>query len=740
MGGEGPYIQFDPNLLDSWAKHTGLPKLDGEQLEAVYRRAQKYLLMKKNQLVSDGWGEVMDFDPQAVLFVLEKDEQTRYGGTLEVKIPTQMSFLFDPSQTGTWAKMFTASFDARRRDGELRIDPPSPLADIFYLMQIICPGLLLIIRMDEIDDYGEITRLQGPPSVDWVRENENWLADVFGRASYDEILKASKGERAYRVERDPYLYERESSPLDDLDYTACDKGSSPLKGQVPDFPNNAQQQQPPPSYGSVVNPQAGQSTRPHLQVHTSHPSGQPHPPAGSSYQHVMVPPTPHYPELDRQQTNSARKRFCEAFLFAILIYVLAAILFGSMFDRSARRNEWEDSQLDGVRDDLPTGTSVDRCVAAQKQVGFTSNITASSYPYPGAAHASFKFPVDSEALLLAARGGLSNGQVRITSGDGDADNDNAKVDVTIRYFHDEVLSNVKLCTIKRERGEVGLAILTPRWWPIRRREDNIYVDLHLSLPKSRNSGGLTIKRLETDLPNYSHHFSDLLQRVHFKNLILRSSNQVVLAKSLGVENAKITASNGGIDLENVQAQHLEAHTSNGPITGHYSSTGSLRLKTDNSVIRVNVDMTATGSSDGKVYLETSNGPVEANVKFHPFDKKTPGNFTFDAITTNGGLRLDVQDMPLDSQLEMNARTTNGLAHVWLPAPYEGSFVLETSNLTPQVNAAKKRDPWGKGRSRKVEQWRRNREMAGSVYWGEKKKAEKSTLTVSTSNAPVTLDL
>ncbi|KAG7091216.1 hypothetical protein E1B28_010267 [Marasmius oreades] len=503
-----------------------------------------------------------------------------------------------------------------------------------------------------------------------------------------------------------------------------DTPTSPLKspGQALDASDGQQ----PPSYGAAVN-QPGRST--------PYPaSAQPYDSAGYSYQHVVQPPL-HYPELVPPQRESAAKRFWKAFLVAILIWALVTMLFGSIFDISVRKHghEW----LDDAQDDLPAGVSVDRCVGVQVQKN-------SIYPSPDTAYAAFEFPVSSEALLVVARGSLSNGRFRVTGGAGSRSSTLAKLEVSVRFYRMDVLSKAKICTIQRKDGEVGVAILTPRWSPDWGHESKLYFDIKLSFPGSSGSArGLNVKRLETDLPNFSHDIDHSLENVYFEDIVLKGNNGYILAESLAARNAKIITGNAPITLMTIAAENIDVETSNGAINGHYIANGSLKLETSNSPIKVDVDLSAPIRKIGELYLRTSNSHITADVNFHSFDKDTgkDSDFTLDAKSSNGGMSLNVKDMPLDSRLSMNAKTSNGVVNVWLPPMYEGSFDLRTSfPMSPTVYVEEKDDPWRKGRSRKMERWSNtNRESTGDVYWGEKKDG-KSSLTVRTSNAPVTLYL
>jgi hypothetical protein len=129
------------------------------------------------------------------------------SGQLRIFLPISFqSFLHMPDHQ-RWSKLFTDSrvFDARRPtrgDNDLFIDGPSPLSDMFYLLQIIYPGMLLIYRIDEIDDVGENETIRALPRKDWVQQHDILLKDVLGGAEkYDNILQAAgDSSRSFRSE------------------------------------------------------------------------------------------------------------------------------------------------------------------------------------------------------------------------------------------------------------------------------------------------------------------------------------------------------------------------------------------------------------------------------------------------------------------------------------------------------------------------------------------------------------
>lgn len=81
-----------------------------------------------------------------------------------------------------WQEMFRgAVFNPKRLHGSndtLFIDSPGPVADIFYLFQILAPGMLVIIGTDHTDFLASGTA-RGLPSEEWLKEHQSVLEQTF---------------------------------------------------------------------------------------------------------------------------------------------------------------------------------------------------------------------------------------------------------------------------------------------------------------------------------------------------------------------------------------------------------------------------------------------------------------------------------------------------------------------------------------------------------------------------------
>ena len=139
-----------------------------------------------------------------------------------------------------WQEMFEHGwlFNARRHGSNttLFIDSPGPVADIFYLLQILAPGMLLIVRVDEYDDICENETARVLPSEEWLKKHQSVLGDVLGNNQRFELLSNAAADFAKSFRRETivdYLHPESNWNDDDnyytnawgsryfKDYTAC---------------------------------------------------------------------------------------------------------------------------------------------------------------------------------------------------------------------------------------------------------------------------------------------------------------------------------------------------------------------------------------------------------------------------------------------------------------------------------------------------------------------------------------
>ena len=81
-----------------------------------------------------------------------------------------------------------------RNNRTLFIDSLTPISDIFYLLQILAPGMLLIVRVDEFDEIGEEETARALPSAEWVQSHESDLREVLGSEQRYQFLVAAAGD------------------------------------------------------------------------------------------------------------------------------------------------------------------------------------------------------------------------------------------------------------------------------------------------------------------------------------------------------------------------------------------------------------------------------------------------------------------------------------------------------------------------------------------------------------------
>ncbi|KAJ7033399.1 hypothetical protein C8F04DRAFT_1104620 [Mycena alexandri] len=446
---------------------------------------------------------------------------------------------------------------------------------------------------------------------------------------------------------------------------------------------------------------------------------------------AQVPYTAVYQPIHAQQREgeSAGKRFFKAFLVALGIWFLVSALVGSVVDDRAL----------GYHDyPIPGDVETENCVTEWK--GQTIPSPFSSFPY--SASTTFDFALPSETLLLISKGQLSSGNLKIKT--STKITDAVQVKVTVHYHTTAVRDSAKICMIGRQKDEAGVGIFTPTYWRRRSRTDFLFFDVELTLPHSTSTQ--YINALSTDVNNFSHDV-ETLKNVFFGHVSLTASNGKILTQDVTAETITFTTSNAVI-TSSLVALDAKVRSSNGHINGHYAVTNSLDLHTTNGAIKVAAILNVSDTETPKtVSMTTSNGVLDAQINLGTSNGK-PGSFRVITTTTNSGLTTHIDSAPLDSVLNVDARTSNGRAYLGLPSTYEGKFSAATSNGKLAVSGANPNEPDPAckgdskctGRQRTTETSTVNKRLVvGSVYW-DKKNAARGKASVTTSNSAVTLSL
>lgn len=145
---------------------------------------------------------------------------------------------------------------------------------------------------------------------------------------------------------------------------------------------------------------------------------------------------------------------------------------------------------------------------------------------------------------------------------------------------------------------------------------------------------------------------------------------------------------------------------------------------------------------------TRGRPIHSEISLaRSFDEPgTGGSFDVDAHTSNNHLNLNFRSSPVDSQLDVKGRTSNGPASVTLHSAFEGKYHADTSNARAELVKADMEDPSGEGRTRVFDESLqkavfRHSEIEGVVFWDDEDnsdKASQGSVKLSSSNKGVTL--
>ncbi|KAF8625369.1 hypothetical protein AX15_005420 [Amanita polypyramis BW_CC] len=475
-----------------------------------------------------------------------------------------------------------------------------------------------------------------------------------------------------------------------------------------------------------------------LPSYTAYESQQPWP-----VQPYPVAPYPYYytGPMQLPRRNSARRRFCIAFTAAFMIWVFMVALIQSIVivtHNSAMIDDWPDDE------DFPIPPDLERvrCVwgdGAPDHVPLKASfkkILQAPLTFPFKKEEKFELSIDSDNLFFLSRGIYSGGKVTIEQ--SHEEGDVAKVEVRLEYLRPGGPRIAKVCQFKRGDGEDGIGVFTPKLarYP---RHHNLRFFVTIKFPKSNTSDYLYIKKLETDMPDFTQHLVELGKGIFFDDLSLKSSNGAIISGPLVAQQGTIETSNSPVLVDLTSFGPFDITSRNGAIHGTFHATGSLTLKTSNERIKGRVFINTNDNEEARLEMITSNSVIDTEVLLTHSNDSAPGDFTVLAKSTNSPIRLKISDAPVDSRLFLNAETQNSPVDVILHPTFEGDFEVTSINFWPTVSVRSPQDPSGKGRERDLQFSREGNYVKGSVSWSDEGK-ERGHVNIKTSNSPAVLRL
>ncbi|KAJ7721485.1 hypothetical protein B0H16DRAFT_1602500 [Mycena metata] len=446
---------------------------------------------------------------------------------------------------------------------------------------------------------------------------------------------------------------------------------------------------------------------------------------------AQVPYSPHQPIFTQKRAEPAGKRFCKALLVAVAVWCLVSALAGSFIGEQALGHGYT----------IPRDINTGKCVTEWER-----EVKNSSFPY--AVSTTFDFALPSKALLFLSGGKSASGHLKIQKSENITTR--VQVKVIVNYYQTTARDSAKVCTIRRNKGEIGVGLFTPTYWRPPIRTDDLSFDVVLTLPHSQSTQ--YINGLATEMDNFSHDV-DTMNGILFGQLRLSATNGHIVTQDIAAEAIALITSDAEITSSLLVASDAKVRSSNGHISGVYNVSNSLELYTTNADIVAAAIVNANHSdpSTKSVSMVTSNGILNAQINLGLPDSK-PAAFVVETVTTNTDLMTAIVSAPFDSSLTVAAQTSNGRAYLGLPSTYEGRLLASTTNEDTFIKSPQFPDPACKGhpkctnrkRSLQVDTIIRGRQggkglFDGSVFWDEKN-AARSEASVSTSNAAVLIVL
>jgi hypothetical protein len=188
-------------------------------------------------------------------------------------------------------------------------------------------------------------------------------------------------------------------------------------------------------------------------------------------------------------------------------------------------------------------------------------------------------------------------------------------------------------------------------------------------------------------------------------------------------------------MQNVRCEFCEFTVSDGPISGNFTVTRGLILKTKSGAVDANIAMISNATSvqlGPTVDITTISGAINADFGLVAIDPETEeevpsgGFYQIATRSRRAPVRLEVVDAPVDSTLVLSSKNTMGPLEIYLHPTYQGMFLSEAPvGGTLLGNLGYAEDPSGEGRDRNMvrEEWGIppgvHNFMSGEVRWGDR---------------------
>ena len=113
-------------------------------------------------------------------FLFDISKQNMIGRVRRIVLPNTFAHFFDVSKANTWREIFEnpATFNPTRKgkhqNADLYLGSPFPISNIFYLLQILAPGMLVIYCEYQLHDADiKVSRLL--PQENWIEKRKKYM-------------------------------------------------------------------------------------------------------------------------------------------------------------------------------------------------------------------------------------------------------------------------------------------------------------------------------------------------------------------------------------------------------------------------------------------------------------------------------------------------------------------------------------------------------------------------------------